>query len=163
MFSLIQPTSNYDGETIGATTCINETTSTNVAAKEVNDSIVEFELEKIYKIENINEPENQRGSKRKVAFKEEGGPRILMAKEMEKFVDIFKLTVEMKIKLATNHLELVITLAHNRNNVELHLHETAMEMEKKKMKRIEELKPRILEMELPLGQSSSSAFSNGQE
>jgi hypothetical protein len=163
MFSPIRPTSDEDGETIGATTGINGTTGTNVVAEEVNDSTVESELEKVCKMENINGQVNQRGKKRKVVLKEEGDLAAPMAKAMEKFVDTYKAMEEMKIKLATNHLELVATLPRDRNNVELRLHEAAMEMEKSKMERAEELKLRILEMQLRFGQGGSSSFTNGQE
>jgi uncharacterized protein (DUF2384 family) len=163
MFSHVQPTSDEDGETIGATTGINGTTGTNVVAEEVNDSTVEYELEKVCKMENINGRVYQRGKKRKAILKEEGGLAAPMAKAMEKFVDTYKAMEEMKIKLATNHLELVATLARDRNNVELRLHEAAMEMEKSKMERAEELKLRILEMQLRFGQGGSSSSTNGQE
>jgi hypothetical protein len=163
MFSHVQPTSDEDGETIGATIGINGTTCTNVVAEEVNDSTVEYELEKVCKMENINGRVYQRGKKRKAILKEEGGLAAPMAKAMEKFVDTYKAMEEMKIKLATNHLELVATLARDRNNVELRLHEAAMEMEKSKMERAEELKLRILEMQLRFGQGGSSSSTNGQE
>jgi hypothetical protein len=49
------------------------------------NEIVESELEKVCKIDNINRMINQRGKKRKAALKEEGGPTAPIAKVTEKF------------------------------------------------------------------------------